>query len=88
MAARTPRDWHGDLMVKLEAVHNLAIEADAFHNSFETLYSDTSWPSNGDPDRRRVLNRLGCLSTEVSKRIEALIRESREAVEFAMKRAR
>lgn len=92
MAARTPRRsfpaWRSDLVEKLEALHNLTVEADAFHSAFETIYGATVWPSNGDPDRRRALSRLGCLSTEVRKRIEALFRESREAVELAMKRTR
>ncbi len=81
------KHWREKLVEKLEEVHNLAIEADAFHSAFETIYGETSWPSGGDPDRRRTLNHLGCLSTEVSNRIEALLRESQEAVELAMKRA-
>lgn len=80
------RHWRERLVEKLEAVHNLAIEVDAFHTAFETTYSETPWPSGGDPERRRTLNHLGCLSTEVGMRIEALLRESQEAVELAMKR--
>lgn len=84
---RNLKHWREMLLEKLEAVHNLAVEADAFHSAFELVYGETSWPSKGDPERRRALNRLGCFSEEVGKRIEALLRESQEAVELAMKRA-
>ena len=84
---RNLKHWHEALVEKLEAVHNLAIEADTFHSAFELVYGETSWPSKGDPERRRALNRLGCYSTEVGNRIEELLRESQEAVELAMKRA-
>ena len=83
---RNLEHWRELLLEKLEAVHNLAVEA-AFHSAFETIYGETSWPSGGDPEWKRALNHLGCYSTEVGKRIEALLRESQEAVGLAMKRA-
>lgn len=87
MKTRSWQRWREELLEKLEAVHMLAVEAEAFHSAFEAVHSSTPWPSDGDPERRRVLNRLGCFSEELSKRIDALLRESQEAVELAMKRA-
>ena len=81
------KHWREKLVEKLEAVHNLAVEADAFHSARETVSENMSWPSDGDPERRRAMNHLGCLSDELGKRVEALLRESQEAVELAMKRA-
>ncbi len=78
--------WRKDLVEKLEAVHMLAIEADAFQSALEAVSADMPWPSDGDPERRRVLNRLGCFTVELNERLDALLRESREAVELAMQR--
>ena len=83
---RSYKAWRDELLEKLEAVHMLAVEADAFQSAFEAVYGETSWPSDGDPERRRALNRLSCFSDELNKRLDALLRESQEAVEFAMKR--
>lgn len=65
----------------------LIVEADAFHSAFEAVYSNMAWPSDGDPERRRALRRLGCFRDELSARLDALLRESQEAIEFAMKQA-
>jgi hypothetical protein len=81
------KEWHDELTEKLEAVHNLAVEADAFHGAFEAIYGDTAWPSDGDPERRRALNRMSCFVDQLTETLDALLRESQEAVEIAMKRA-
>lgn len=64
----------------------LIVEADAFHSASE-VYNDMPWPSDGDPERRRTLHRLGCFREELRKRLDSLLSESQEAVEFAMKQA-
>lgn len=80
--------WRQELLDKLEAIHMRAVEADAFHSAVEAVYNETEWPSDGDPERRRARNRLACFSEELSRRLDALLCESREAVELAMRRAR
>lgn len=82
------RQWRAELIEKLEALHMLTVEADAFHSAFETVYGETSWPSNGDPERRRALNRMSCFSDELNRRIDALLRDSQEVVEFTLQRPR
>ena len=79
--------WREELVEKLEAVHMLAVEADAFLSGFEAIDGDTSWPTDKDPERRRALNRMSCFVDELNKRLDDLLRESQEAVQFAMKRA-
>lgn len=77
-----------ELVTKLEALHQLTVEADAFHAAFETIYGETSWPSNKDPERRRALNRMSCHVDQLRVTIDALLHESKEVVEMAMKRGR
>jgi len=84
---RNLKQWQELLVEKLEAVHMLAVEADAFHSAFEAIYGDTSWPTDKDPERRRALNRMSCFVDELNKRLDDLVRESQEAVQLAMKRA-
>lgn len=84
---RNLEKWNEALIEKLEALHMLAVEADAFQSAFEAVYRETSWPSDGDPERRRTMNRLGCFAEELNQRLDALLHESQEAVELAMKRA-
>lgn len=90
MAARPPRRplaaWRGELVRKLETIHNLAVEADAYQSAFRTVYGETSWSSNGGPERRRALNRMSCYADQVSRKLDELLRESQAAVEFALKR--
>lgn len=90
MAARTPRRplavWRCELLKKLEAIHNLVVEADAYQSAFGKVYGELSWSSNGDPERRRALNRMSCYADQVSRKVDELLRESQAAVEFALKR--
>jgi hypothetical protein len=62
------------------------VEADAFQSAFETIYGDTSWPTDGDPERQRALNRMACFVEQLNQKLDELLRESQEAVQFAMKR--
>jgi len=64
----------------------LVVEADAYQSAFEAIYGDTSWPTDGDPERRRALNRMSCFVELLNQRIEDLLRESREVIHLAMKR--
>jgi hypothetical protein len=75
-----------DLVEKLEALHQLCAQADAFHAAFEALYGETSWPTDGDPERRLALNRMSCFVDALSKTLTDLLRTSQEAVEFAIER--
>ena len=43
--------WREELVEKLEALHMLAVEADALQSAFEVIYGETSGPT--DKDRRR-----------------------------------
>jgi hypothetical protein len=78
--------WREELVDKLEALHMLAVEADAYLSAVEVIYSDTSWPTDKDPDRRRALNRMSCFVNELNHKLDDLLRESQEAVQLAMKR--
>jgi len=64
----------------------LAVEADAFQSAFDVIYSNTSWPTDGDPERRRALNRMACFVEQLREHLDELLRDSQDAVEFAMKR--
>lgn len=79
--------WRQELVERLEAVHMLAVEIDAFQSAFEAVYGETSWPSEGDPERRRALNRMSCFTDQARQGLDDLLRDSLEAVEFAMRRA-
>jgi hypothetical protein len=86
MKDRRWKAWREDLVAKLEGLHMLAVEADAFQSAFETIYGNTSWPTDGDPDRRRALNRMACFVEQLNHKIGELLRESHVAVELVMKR--
>lgn len=86
MKSRSRKRWREELIDKLEALHMLAVEADAYQSAFEAIYGDTAWPTDRDPDRRRALNRMSCFVELLNQRIDDLLRESHEAVELAMKR--
>jgi hypothetical protein len=86
MKSRSWTRWRDELVEKLEAVHMLAVEADAFQSAFEVIYAETSWSIDRDPDRRRALNRMSCFVEQLRERLDELLRDSQEAVEFAMKR--
>jgi hypothetical protein len=86
MKKRRWRRCREELIGKLEALHMLAVEADAFQSAFEAIYGETSWPTDRDPDRRRALNRMSCFVELLRARLDELLRASQEAVEFAMKR--
>jgi hypothetical protein len=78
--------WHEELVEKLEALHMLCVEAEAFQSAFETIYGDTSWPTDRDPERRRALNRMSCFVEQVNEKLDTLVHASQEAVQLAMKR--
>jgi hypothetical protein len=79
--------WRHSLVEKLEALHMLTVEAEAFHSAFNAIYSTTTWPTEGDPERRRALNRMGCFLDELNSKLDALIRDSQEVVKLAMRPA-
>jgi hypothetical protein len=84
---QTWEQWRLELIERLESLHMLTVEIEAFQAAFEAVYGETSWPSNGDPERRRALNRMSCFVDQVRAGIDDLVRESQEVVEFAMRRA-
>lgn len=86
-ARQTREQWRAELVDRLEALHILAVEIDAFHAAFELVYGETSWPSDGDPERRRALNRMSCFVDQVREGLDDLLRESQDVVELAMQRA-
>lgn len=77
-----------ELIDKLEALHNLVIDADAFQSAFQTVYEDTAWPRDKDPKRRRALNRMSCFVSQLRIVLDDLLRESRAVVTLVVKRAR
>lgn len=83
--SRQPR-WRQDLVEKLEAVHLLCAEADAFYSAFEMFYGNTSWPTDRDPERRRALNRMSCFVEALSQTLDKLLLASNEAIELSMER--
>lgn len=85
-ARRKWERWREELVEKLEALHMRTVEADAFQGAFEAVYGDTSWSSDGDPERRRALNRMSCYVDQLRETLDALLHESQEAV-VLMKRA-
>ena len=86
MKDRRWEQWREQLVEKLEALHMLAVEADAFQSAFEAIYGDTSWPTDRDPERRRALNRMSCFVDQLREVLDDLLRESQEVVVLAMKR--
>ena len=84
---QTREQWRVELVERLEELHMLAVEIDAFQAAFETVYGETSWPSDGDPERRRALNRMSCFVEQVRAGLDDLLRASLEVVELAMRRA-
>jgi hypothetical protein len=80
------RRWHDELVEKLEALYMLAVEADAFESAFEAIYRDTSWPTDGDPERRRELNRMSCFVDGLNEKLDDLLHLAQEAVQLAMRR--
>jgi hypothetical protein len=77
-----------DLLRELEALHLRIVEAEAFLSAFETVYGNTSWPTDGDPERRRDLNRMGCFLDRLGETLADLLTASNKAIELAMKRTR
>ncbi len=71
-----------ELIDKLEAIHLLVVDADAYQSAFEAIYGDTSWLTDGDPDRRRARNRMSCFVELLNQTLDDLLRESRETVEL------
>ena len=86
MKDRRWEQWREQLVEKLEALHMLAVEADAFQSAFEGVYGNTSWPTDRDLERRRALNRMSCFVDQLREVLDDLLRESQEAVVLAMKR--
>ena len=84
---QTRKQWRAELIDRLEALHMLAVEIDAFQAAFELVYGEASWSSDGDPERRRARNRMSCFVDQVREGLDDLLRESQESVEFVMKRA-
>lgn len=80
--------WHEELIERLETLHNLVIDADAFQSAFEAVYGETAWPTDKDPERRRALNRMSCFVSQLRIVLDDLLCESRAAVTLVMKRAR
>lgn len=79
--------WREELIERLETLHNLVIDADAFHSAFEAVYGETAWPTNKDPERRRALNRMSCFVSQLRNVLDDLLGESRAAVTLVVKRA-
>ena len=84
---RSWEQWRQELVDRLETLHMLAVEIDAFQSAFEMVYREASWPSEGAPERRQALNRMSCFADQVRQGVDDLLRDSLKAVEFAMKRA-
>lgn len=78
-------EWRATLVERLEAMHVLILDADAFQSAFEAIYGETSWPTDGDPERRRALNRMSCFVSQLTAVLDALLKESREIVSLAVK---
>ena len=75
------------LVAKLEAVHMLAVEAEAFQSAVDDVYHRGLWSTEEDPDHRRDLNHMECFLEHLRETITQLLAESQEAVELAMRRA-
>lgn len=88
MKKRWEIQWREELIERLERLHNLVIDADAFQSAFEAVYWETAWPTDKDPERRRALNRMSCFVSQLRIVLDDLLRESRAAVTLVMKRAR
>lgn len=78
--------WREELLRKLEAVHALAIEAEAFHTALDEFFSRGAGGITGDLERRRDLNRMTCFIDHLGKTISALLDESEEVVQLATSR--
>jgi hypothetical protein len=72
------------LMAKLEAMHMLLVEAEAFQSAVDDVYHRGVWSAREDPDHWRDLNRLDCFLEHLGKTIARLLAESREAIGLAM----
>ena len=84
---QTWEPWRIELVDRLESLHMLVVEIEAFQAAFESVYGETSWPSDGDPERRRALNRMSCFVDQVRQGLDDLLDEFKEVIELAMKRA-
>ena len=86
MSIRSREQWRDELIEKLEAMHMLVVEADAFRSAFDAIYSTMTWPSERDPGRRRAMNRMGCFLDQLNAKLDDLLRGSQDVVRLAMKR--
>jgi hypothetical protein len=84
---QTWEQWRVELVDRLESLHMRVIDVEAFQAAFETVYGETSWSRDGDPDRRRALNRMSCFVDQVRAGLDDLLRDSQELIVLAMKRA-
>lgn len=71
-----------DVIDRLEALHMIALEIDAFQSVFDDLFNQVDW-SSGE-SRRRDLGRLGCYLERVNESVAALLDESRAVLRIAM----
>ena len=75
-----------DLLERLEALHLIILDIDAFYGACEEWFHRLPWKSSGDPALRRDLNRLDCFVHQTSVTIAKLVDESRATLRVAITR--
>jgi hypothetical protein len=76
------------LVAKLESVHMLAIEAEAFWSAVDDVYHRGLWSGEHDAEHRRDLNHMECFLDHLRETINRLLAEAQEAVKLATRPAR
>lgn len=83
-----PRTAKRDLLERLETLHLIILEVDAYHSAFEDLFHRVRCDRGDDPTRRRDFNRLDCFVCLTSVTITRVLDESRATVRIAIAQRR
>jgi len=76
-----------ELLQKLEALHVRMLNAEAFLHAVRDVHERAEWVANGNQESRRDRNRMGCYIEQLVVTVDHLLAKSRDAVEFATRRA-
>jgi hypothetical protein len=87
MMSQTPKQ-QADLIERLEALHLIVLEIDAYHGAFEDLFHRLPWKHGANLTRRRNANRLDCFVSLTSVTITRLVDYSRATIRVAIAQRR
>ena len=66
-----------DVAARIEAMHLIVVEVDAYQSACEDLFRRLPWSSGGDAAQRRDLARLDCMLHQTRETITKLLGESK-----------